>query len=193
MLESQLINANIPCPRHETRRPVLSDHKFDVVDSDSEEVDTKFPMPNPSLLPDRVAASISPVIIIRHPMFVLPSFARAAAVFGGTVFESDFVVMTSYRWQRMIHDFYRAYYNKIDLEGKKNWPIVIDGDKLVNDTQGQMKRFCEITGLDESLMRYSWDASNTQMDTVYHAFIGTISKSTGIIQGPVGVTQYWIF
>ncbi|KAE9407253.1 hypothetical protein BT96DRAFT_874855 [Gymnopus androsaceus JB14] len=182
MFESKLINANISCPRPETPRPVIMDKKFDVVGSE-EEVDISFPIPNPSLLPDRIIASVSPVIIIRHPMFTCPSFARATSVLGDTVFDTHFTVMASYRWQKMIYEFYRAYYDNIDPEGKKDWPVVIDGDRLIQDTQGQMKKFCALIGMDESLVKYSWDASNAKIDKAHQAFVGTIEQSTGIIRG----------
>jgi len=182
ILESKLINANISHPRLETPRPAMLDNKFDMVGSE-EEVDISFPIPNPSLLPDRIIASVSPVIIIRHPMFTFPSFVRANSVFGGSVYDAGFAVAATYHWQRMIHHFYRAYYNKIDPEGKKDWPVVIDGDKLVQDTQGQMKKFCALTGMDESLVRYSWDASKAKLDKGHQAFVGTIEQSTGVIRG----------
>ena len=181
----KLINANISCDRHESRCPVVVDNKFDVLNSEEDAVNISFPIPSPSLLPDRIVASVSPVIIIRHPMFTLPSFARASAVYQGTVFDSDFVIMTTFRWQKMIYDFYRAYYDKIDPEGKKSWPIVIDGDGLVKDTQGQMKKFCAIVGLDESQVQYSWEASNAEMDKAGSAFVGAIAASTCVIRGLV--------
>ncbi|KAE9407254.1 hypothetical protein BT96DRAFT_986861 [Gymnopus androsaceus JB14] len=182
MLEPKLIKANISCPHHEMPRPAMVDNKFDVVGS-GKDVDINFPIPNPSLLPDRIVASVSPVIIIRHPMFTFPSYVRASSIFGATVFDTEFMIMATCRWQRMVYDFYRAYYNNIDPEGKKDWPVVIDGDKLVQDTQGQMKKFCALTGMDESLVRYSWDASNVKLDKILHAFIGTIAESTCVIRG----------
>ncbi|KAE9407255.1 hypothetical protein BT96DRAFT_914834 [Gymnopus androsaceus JB14] len=182
MFESMLINANICHPRDEMPRPVMVDNKFDVVGSE-EDVDISFPIPNPSMVPDRIVASVSPVIIIRHPMFTFPSFVRATSVFGATVFDTEFAIMSTYHWQRMMYDFYRAYYDKIDPKGKKDWPVVIDGDKLAQDTQGQMKKFCALAGMDESLVRYSWDAANVKLDKVLHAFVGTMAESTGVIRG----------
>ncbi|KIK65191.1 hypothetical protein GYMLUDRAFT_160435, partial [Collybiopsis luxurians FD-317 M1] len=159
-------------------RPILIDHKLDMEGTDRG--NCKLPVPNPTLLPDRVVTSISPVIIIRHPMFTYPSFARASSSCGGTVFDTEFPINSTYRFQRIIHDFYHAYFQSSDLDGKQNWPIVIDGDKLMEDTQGQMSKFCAVTGINESLIQYSWDASPKSSDKFVNAYIGTVMQSTGV-------------
>ncbi|KIK64798.1 hypothetical protein GYMLUDRAFT_39761 [Collybiopsis luxurians FD-317 M1] len=162
----------------------MIDHKLDVI---GPEIDLDLPsppFPNPTLLPDRIVATVSPVVIIRHPIFTYPSWVRASSVFGGNVFDAEFSLVGSYRWQRIIYDFYREYYDKTDPEGKKDWPIVMDGDKLVEDTQGQMKKFCELVGLTESEIQYSWDSAGRPPDRLLTAFMGTISESTGVIKGP---------
>ncbi|KAJ3777336.1 hypothetical protein EV361DRAFT_388128 [Lentinula raphanica] len=180
LFDSKFMSTVVHLDHPEAPRPVLVDRKLDVVGSETEEI--KLPIPNPTLLPDRIIATMSPVLIIRHPIFTYTSYLRAATVFGATAFDSEFGLMTTYRWQRIIYDLYREYYDKTDPEGKKNWPIVIDGDKLVEDTKGQMQKFCALTGLDESQIQYSWNPSEEQLSTVYRAFVGTIKNSTGIIK-----------
>ncbi|KIK64796.1 hypothetical protein GYMLUDRAFT_160542, partial [Collybiopsis luxurians FD-317 M1] len=165
-------------------QPVIIDRKLDVTGSDVELDLPSPPFPNPTLFPDRLVATMSPVLIIRHPISTYPSYVRASSIFGASVFHAEFSLVGSYRWQRIIYDFYRAYYDKTDPEGKRDWPIVIDGDKLVEDTEGQMKKFCELTGLTESGIRYSWDSAGRPIDRVHGAFVGTISESTGVIKGP---------
>ncbi|KAF8827250.1 hypothetical protein HHX47_DHR5001061 [Lentinula edodes] len=166
----------------EKRALRIQNRKLDVTNSG--EADVPLPVPNPTLLPDRLLASMSPIIIIRHPIFTYTSYIRAASVFGGTGIDSEFPLMATYRWQRIIYDFYREYYDKTDLEGRKHWPIVIDGDKLVEDTKGQMEKFCALTGIDETQIQYSWNASNEPVEGVYRAFVGTIKESTGVIKTP---------
>ncbi|KAF9067689.1 hypothetical protein BDP27DRAFT_1225552 [Rhodocollybia butyracea] len=94
--------------------------------------------------------------------------------------------MTSYKWSRIMYDFHRSYYEKTDPGGKmKNWPIVVDGDRLVEDTKGQMKKFCDIAGLDESEIQYSWEAAGLEPDEKpLSSFLRTIKESTGVIKGP---------
>ncbi|KAF5339669.1 hypothetical protein D9757_014854 [Collybiopsis confluens] len=166
-------------------RPAMVDHKLDVAGS-VEEAELQLPsppFPNPTVLPDRLVATMTPVIIIRHPAYVFPSWLRAAASYGASVDSPKFKIPGSLRWQRFIYDFYRAYYDKIDDEEKKGWPIVIDGDDLVEDTQGQMKNFCELVGLDESGIQYSWESAGRPTDNVKNAFIGDLKESTGVIKG----------
>ncbi|KAF5355217.1 hypothetical protein D9757_014764 [Collybiopsis confluens] len=126
---------------------------------------------------------MTPVIIIRHPAYVFPSWLRAAASYGASVDSPKFKIPGSLRWQRFIYDFYRTYYDKIDDEEKKGLPIVIDGDDLVEDTQGQMKKFCGLVGLDESGIQYSWESAGRPTDNVSNAFIGNLKESTGVIKG----------
>ncbi|KAJ3798960.1 hypothetical protein GGU11DRAFT_778918 [Lentinula aff. detonsa] len=180
LFDSKFMNTIVTPPRREVPRPVMVDHKLDVVGSEA--ADIQLPIPNPTLLPDRIIASMSPVLIIRHPIFTYTSYMRAATVFGGTAFDSEFQLMATYRWQRIIYDFYREYYDKADSEWKKDWPIVVDGDKLVEDTKGQMQKFCALTGIDESQIEYSWNASDENLNTTYRAFVGTIKGSTGVIK-----------
>ncbi|KAJ4486461.1 hypothetical protein C8R41DRAFT_436606 [Lentinula lateritia] len=182
LFESEFVNAKISSPRHGVPRPVIVDRRLDVTNSG--EADVPLPVPNPTLLPDRLLASMSPILIIRHPIFAYTSYIRAASIFGGTGIDSEFPLMATYRWQRIIYDLYRDYYDKTDPEGRKHWPIVIDGDKLVEDTKGQMEKFCALTGIDETQIQYSWNASNEPIEDVYRAFVGTIKESTGVIKTP---------
>ncbi|KIK64802.1 hypothetical protein GYMLUDRAFT_160707, partial [Collybiopsis luxurians FD-317 M1] len=165
--------------------PEIVDRKFDAVGSEVEFDTLAFPLPNPTLFPDRLVAKLSPVIVIRNPMFVYPSWVRAVSTFGGTVDNTESVIVGKLRWQRIIYDFYRAYYDETDPERHKDWPIVIDGDKLVENPEGQMKKFCDLVGLTESGIQYSWessDSSNRYSDRVLDAFFGTIKESKGVIR-----------
>ncbi|KIK64801.1 hypothetical protein GYMLUDRAFT_160529, partial [Collybiopsis luxurians FD-317 M1] len=163
--------------------PEIVDRKLDVVSSEVELDTPAFPLPNPTLFPDRLVAKLSPVIVIRNPMFVCPSWVRVSSTFGGTVFDTESAVIGNLRWQRILYDFYRAYYDGTDPERYKNWPIVIDGDKLVEDPEGQMKKFCSLVGLIESGIQYSWESSDSSnryhSDRVLGAFLGTIMESKG--------------
>ncbi len=112
MFDSKFLNMNINEPREEFPPPVMIDRKLDLAGLESPsdpETHYTFPIPNPTLLPDRFVAAISPVIIIRHPVYTYPSYVRASSTFGGSVHDSDFPIMGTYRWQKVIYDFYRAY------------------------------------------------------------------------------------
>ncbi|KIK70300.1 hypothetical protein GYMLUDRAFT_255450 [Collybiopsis luxurians FD-317 M1] len=185
MFDSKFLNSHIGFGSKDSLKPqpVMVDRKLDVIGPEVELDLPSPPFPNPTLLPDRLLATMSPVVLIRHPIFTYPSYLRAISIVGGSRL-TELSLMATYRWQRIIYDFYRAYYNKTDPEGKRDWPIVIDGDKLVEDTEGQMKKFCALVGLTESEIEYSWDSLGRSENRLLDAFVGTINESTGVIKAP---------
>jgi len=189
MLDSSTLNSNISCKREEKPRPVIVDHQLDQIDTGIgnnlrlvERVE--FPAPNPTLLPDRLTVTLIPVLMIRHPAYTFPSALRASSSFGAKVFDPDFSIIATYRWQRIVFDFYRGYYDKEykDCPRRRHWPIVVDGDSLVNDTKGQMTRFCELVGLESSKIQYSWDPHYVKRDAVWDAFTKVAEESSGVIK-----------
>ncbi|KIK70301.1 hypothetical protein GYMLUDRAFT_151596 [Collybiopsis luxurians FD-317 M1] len=187
--DSRYLNSQIGFASKDSEkpRPVMVDRKLDVIGPEVELDLPSPPFPNPTMLPDRLVATMSPVIIIRHPIFTYPSYVRAFSVIRESGLKTEFSLMATYRWQRIIYDFYRAYYNQTDPAGKKDWPVVIDGDKLVEDTEGQMKKFCALVGLTESEIQYSWDSLGRPTDRFLDSFMGTINESTGVIKGSVSL------
>ncbi|KIK64795.1 hypothetical protein GYMLUDRAFT_39757 [Collybiopsis luxurians FD-317 M1] len=200
MMDSRTLNSNIGCQRESKPRPRLVDHQLDLQhpDENSEEHETakgfptrclaELPLPNPTFLPDRLAISFIPVFMIRHPAYAFPSALRASASYGAKVFDADFAILATYRFQRMVFEFYRRYYDERYQDSDprlRNWPIVVDGDRLVNSTRDHMIKFCELVGpigLEESQIQYSWDAHRVKRNAVQEAFLGVVEESTGIIK-----------
>ncbi|KAG7086324.1 hypothetical protein E1B28_002287 [Marasmius oreades] len=89
-------------------------------------------------------------------------------------------VETQFKWQRMVYNCYKGWYASNGINSK--FPVVIDGDKLVNETREQMEKLCEMLGLDVSNTRYSWDATKSFPNIAYEYFGGTIGRSTGVIR-----------
>ncbi|KAF5392979.1 hypothetical protein D9757_001094 [Collybiopsis confluens] len=192
--------------REEKPRPRLVDRHLDIyyrAKYDQEYAGThdylvqtgpKFPVPNPTFIPDRLVTSFIPVFMIRHPAYAFPSALRASASYGAKVFDPDFAILATYRFQRIVFDFYRRFYDEqggdmhpgLTDSRQKKWPIVIDGDRLVNDTRMHMIKFCEMIGpigLDESQIQYSWDAHCTRSrNALQDAFLGVVQQSTGVIK-----------
>ncbi|KAJ3987638.1 hypothetical protein F5890DRAFT_732367 [Lentinula detonsa] len=191
MLDSNIINGNVYCDREDKPRPVIIDHRLDIQRYENKENGvphhvqrTEFPLPNPTLLPDRIISTLQPVIIIRHPSYTFPSALRASSSYGANVFDPDFAIIASFRWQRVVFDFYREYCErgrKLSC-GRGRWPVVVDGDKLINDTKGQMTKFCQVVGLEESDIRYSWDPHYVKRNAVWDAFTKIAEESTGVIK-----------
>jgi hypothetical protein len=189
LLESSILNTNVCCAREERPRPVLVDHHLDIqstFDSELEASLTQLPISNPTLLPDRLAVTFIPVFMIRHPAYTFPSALRASSSYGAKVFDPDFAVIATYRWQRIVFDFYRGLYEK-KFKGspqRRNWPVVVEGDRLVNDTKNLMTKFCEMVGLEESQIQYSWDSRYSQRNAIWDAFVKVAEESTGVIKNP---------
>ncbi|EEB95361.1 hypothetical protein MPER_05680, partial [Moniliophthora perniciosa FA553] len=165
-------------------KPVVEDHFIDVDPNQNTTPEPPFPIPNPTFLPDRLLKTLTPVFIIRHPARVIPSYLRVSEPFGGTVFDDDAPLFLVFKWQRMMFDFYKAWYSctegaKSAGPGGENLPIVIDGDKLVNDSEQQIHKLCRLLGLDPSPIQFSWEARDGFENLAYAAFLSTIGKSTG--------------
>ncbi|KAJ8074022.1 hypothetical protein PM082_012312 [Marasmius tenuissimus] len=117
---------------------------------------------------------------------MMPSYMRAASGFGATIFNEDMVVETQYKWSRMMFDWYRGLYESDSVSNMPRescqFPVVIDGDKLIHNTESQMRRLCGILGIDPTEIRYSWDPVNTFESEMAEKFVGTIGRSTGVLR-----------
>ncbi|KAG7086329.1 hypothetical protein E1B28_002292 [Marasmius oreades] len=182
--------------RENTLKLPLTDKLLDLPESERETLpgSPSFPIPNPTILPDRLLATFMPVLIIRHPCHMVSSFRRVLTrVYGGSFPDEDSPIDTQYKWHRMIYNFYKAWFSTpegIAAAGgpavAEHLPIVIDGDKLVNDAQGQMETWCRILHIDASGVQYTWEAQPLPENHPKASFIGTISKSTGVLKSKDG-------
>jgi len=98
---------------------------------------------NPTILPND-PGNVLPVILIRHPAKMIPSYYRAAKdTFGATVFDEEFPVNTCFRWSRLIFDWYQTYYHSSNIAQR---PIVIDAEDVINDSRNVVEKFCAMVG-----------------------------------------------
>ncbi|KAL0575951.1 hypothetical protein V5O48_006021 [Marasmius crinis-equi] len=178
MMDSETFGSHIDIQRESRPRPVIEDKCLDLPESERPHAATpSLPVPNPTLLPDRLLVSFTPVFIIRHPARMLPSLLRTFGQVGATAFDTDFPVDSSFKWQRMVYDCYKAWFGNDSA-----LPIVIDGDKLINDPEGQMEKLCKGVGLDPAGLRYTWEVEVP--DTPVKAlFKRTLCASTGVMKG----------
>ncbi|KAL0569869.1 hypothetical protein V5O48_012088 [Marasmius crinis-equi] len=138
---------------------------------------------NPTLLPDRFFFSFTPIITIRHPTRAIPSYLRAYRRIGTEKSHPDLPVAASFLWERLVFDSFKSFEeSRAATEGRvAKPPIVVDGEKLVKDPHGQMKKLCEALDLDEEHISYSWDRPGWATSKLDQAFAGTFSGSTGVI------------
>lgn len=158
-------------------------------------------MSNPTWIPDDLYTSLSPLILIRHPARMIPSFYRKQTdVFKLQTADEDFAIYTSFRWLRIIFDSYREFYSENDdlahpysscstmnsAKEKPIWPLVIDAEDVVHSTQAIVSKLCDIWHIDSSGVQYSWNAiprEERPKDKIMCGFFDTLLSSTGVIEG----------
>ncbi|KAJ8075704.1 hypothetical protein PM082_021334 [Marasmius tenuissimus] len=199
LMSSSFVNSHVDVPGRKTwPKPSVVDHKLNVaadelaLEREKSEHENEFDLrvqPNPTLIPDRFFFSFTPIITIRHPAHATPSAYRALQEMGADISNLDFPVATSYRLTRLVFDSLKSYaemrVGRRDCAATVTMPIVVDGGKLVKDPQGQMKKVCDILGLDEGGIRYNWDKPEILRGTkMGDAFFKTLNESNGVVPNP---------
>ncbi|KAL0572341.1 hypothetical protein V5O48_009631, partial [Marasmius crinis-equi] len=191
LMSSTVINAQLPAGRESQPVPVVQDEMLDIstrtiIPEIFQDLLALAAHANPTLLPDRFFFSFTPIILIRHPARVIPSYLRVQRRQGYEGF-GDLSVAASFTWERMVFDSFRSYEESLArAEGRSvNMPIVVDGGKFVDDPRSQMKKLCDVLRLDEAQIRYTWDQPGLTRNTpAAAAFEGIFSHSTGISSNP---------
>ncbi|KAL0575156.1 hypothetical protein V5O48_006813 [Marasmius crinis-equi] len=188
MMSSSTVNAHISVPGRETKPiPVVVDRMLDTEgrcqppgSSTSLAIHR-----NPTLLPDRFFFSFTPIITIRHPARIIPSYARAMHAHKGELFDTEFPVMAvSFRLERLIFESFKSFEEARAAEEGRDVriPIVVDGEKLVKDPHGQMKKVCTLLGIDEEGIKYTWDPPKLRENAnTGKTFFAAINQSTGVV------------
>ncbi|KAF9261050.1 hypothetical protein L218DRAFT_871133 [Marasmius fiardii PR-910] len=173
-MSSKEIHAHVHVPGRETKPvPVVVDQMLDVSDVSPIDSMVERGIHNPTILPDRFLFSLTPITTIRHPARVIPSFLRAYNLYGDDHTHLDFVVVgESFRLERLMFETFSSL-----EKAQPRVPIVVDGDKVVADPQGQMEKLCARLGIDESQMKYNTTAGK--------AFLGSFNRSTGVVTDSV--------
>ncbi|KAG7085949.1 hypothetical protein E1B28_003477 [Marasmius oreades] len=172
--------------------PLIKDHIFNSLSTSV--IDSQFPGsmndvhpvisgntpggPNPTVLPDTFLANITPIIVIRHPTTMVASTAKVMLrEFGADRDDPGISLSCTYKWSRVLFDFFRGAGQVVG---------VVDGDEMVNDTEGVMIKLCGLIGVDGSLIQYEWKPKalctpmNEEMNE--HVYLKALYESTGIIR-----------
>ncbi|KAL0568022.1 hypothetical protein V5O48_013976 [Marasmius crinis-equi] len=187
MMSSHTINAHISVPGRETKPlPIVVDRVLDTGGQQLFDSSTDLTIHcNPTLLPDRFFFSFTPIITIRHPALVIPSYARSMHAHKGELFDTEFPIMAGgFRLERLIFDSFKSYEEaRAADEGRDaRIPVVVDGGKLVKDPHGQMKKVCAQLGIDEGGIKYSWDPPDMwETTTTAETFFSVFNQSTGVV------------
>ncbi|KAF9265014.1 hypothetical protein L218DRAFT_924789 [Marasmius fiardii PR-910] len=150
ILSGTLMNKYTPGLLNETH-PVIVDKSFQ-----PEYAGACSSYRNPTILPDRFMANVTPIVLIRHPTRLIDSGAGCVLRgLGGSVDDPGFLLSCTLKWQRIVFDYYRDF---------GDMPIVIDGDEMVNgDSKDLLKKLCTLIGIDGSLIQYEWKPKASYM------------------------------
>ncbi|KAI1978211.1 hypothetical protein LOZ53_004575 [Ophidiomyces ophidiicola] len=149
---------------------------------------------NITLLPDAFLDTWNPIILIRHPALMFPSFCRAMSDLFHINFKNldislkrELNLALSLTCARVIYDWYAKRLGKID-GGKyqgESWPIVVDSDDVINRPELMIK-LADMIGLDRDSLQFTWEKEQTEnnghpISTAREIMLSTLLSSTGII------------
>ncbi|KAG7100137.1 hypothetical protein E1B28_001918 [Marasmius oreades] len=178
----------------------LVDHELDIKSSSTSNGESPTAVPrNPTFVPDRFMNTLTPIFIIRNPARMIPSwYKNISEHFGGTTKDSEWPFTASFRWCRIVFDYYEEYFKAHPRAGFPNLPLVVDGDDLILHTTDIMEQTCDLIHLDSSAVKYTWEtgdpysswpaaAAPEDMKTpavrnVIESFGGNIARSTGVVR-----------
>ncbi|KAL0570803.1 hypothetical protein V5O48_011154 [Marasmius crinis-equi] len=182
-MSASVVNSHVPgaLEPNSYPDPVIADTND--TNKDDAESDTA-PNPNPMILPASFLASITPILIIRHPIRMITSGMDIMLGTCGVDIDEPGIRRTcTFKWTRLLSDYYRA---------SGNTAIVIDGDELVRNTKNQMEKLCLLLGpeVDGSAIQYEWKpkASYTAVDEKMKedVYLRELYESTGVIVDEAG-------
>lgn len=188
-------------------QPLIEDRMLDIPEENRSDiiknpyVDLNARPVNPTYLPDRLLKTFAPVFIIRHPAKQVESWYRVTRAYEMHPNENDFELAASFKPSRRLFEYYVELYRsgaKIHQTGNsaadaptrlEKWPIVIDGDDLINDAEGLTAKVCETIGIEHSGVIYKWDQTEIVLEgkaapALEEAFYRTLWKSGGVKKNP---------
>ncbi|KAL8890256.1 MAG: hypothetical protein Q9192_005896 [Flavoplaca navasiana] len=146
---------------------------------------------NPTVLPDSFVRTLSPIFQIRHPAISIPSFYRAVtSITPEKDLESqEFHTNCSLAWPRITFDWFCEHVypqRRETLRGHTSWPLVVDGDDLLNENERVITAICSLAQLDPTGIVKTWNpiSEEIQQHQPDHIrrFLSTLQASNGIIK-----------
>ena len=162
---------------------LLMNHKIVYGHLDGHEYTPEDLGPNPTCVPDWLFDTCKPIIVIRHPARMIPSFYKTMSAMSYNLpGDEDFYLCTSLRYSRMLHDLFRA-------QGRE--AIVVDGDDVIWRTQEMTSNVCNVLGIDPEGVKEQWEptaAEQRPTHPIIAGFTTTIHESTGVERPSGGVS-----
>lgn len=154
---------------------------------------------NPSILPDTFMRTLSPIIQIRHPAISIPSFYRARLDTGNlNIHHPTFLTNCTYAWSRAAFDWYCEHVfpdRKTHHQQTKGqaWPIVLDGDDLLNSNDRVIAAICALANLNQHGVTTAWQPVSAEAKAKFppaqQRFLSTLQTSSRVIKSGVSGGQ----
>ncbi|KAI7308092.1 hypothetical protein KC315_g13523 [Hortaea werneckii] len=128
---------------------------------------------SPLCLPDDFLTSILPVILIRNPALMVPSFYRAQNDCKIDLDSAHFRCFMELQWTWQLYDWYCS-------QGVT--PIVVDGDDVMKQP-AVVRKLCELCGMDPDKIMWEWEQEEAPENPLANRFKSTLINSKGIISG----------
>lgn len=170
------------------RIPVANEHWFNVLDTNKvldlmrENVREPHQLgSNPTYLPDEMFHSLTPVILIRHPVNAINSIYRTALqVAKKRPGDEDFSLICCNKPLRLLFDYFH--------QRRGQPPIVVDGDDILWRTDALSTKLCALLGLGH--LSQTWEPTSEAeikaMNPLVYKITEDIQLSRGI-QRPGGL------
>ncbi|KAI7588794.1 hypothetical protein KC316_g4298 [Hortaea werneckii] len=128
---------------------------------------------SPLCLPDDFLTSVLPVILIRNPALMVPSFYRAQNDCKIDLDSAHFKCFMDLRWTWQLYDWYCS---------QGITPIVVDGDAVMKQP-AVVRKLCEMCGMDPDKILWEWEQEEAPENPLANRFKSTLINSKGIISG----------
>ncbi|KAI7157252.1 hypothetical protein KC349_g5731 [Hortaea werneckii] len=128
---------------------------------------------SPLCLPDGFLTSVLPVILIRNPALMVPSFYRAQNDCKIDLDSAHFKCFMDLRWTWQLYDWYCS---------QGITPIVVDGDAVMKQP-AVVRKLCEMCGMDPDKILWEWEQEEAPENPLANRFKSTLINSKGIISG----------
>lgn len=132
---------------------------------------------NPTMFPDDMMLSWTPVFLIRNPILIGASWIRAEnRAEAITVERAKRITKLSLMFPRAVFE----WYNKLP-ENQRSKPVVIDADDLVEDDRA-INEVCRRCNMDEKSVIYEWETKEAkpEMDARFKSYIQGLWNSKGV-------------
>ncbi|KAI6825718.1 hypothetical protein KC342_g10908 [Hortaea werneckii] len=108
---------------------------------------------NPTNIPSPLLATLTPILLLRHPALSIPSSWRTeSGIKKLEIDDEDFYLLTTYRWSR---DLFTYLLHQSSSSGWRK-PLVIDAYDVVHRTSALTGKLCGELGLDPAGTQDSW-------------------------------------